>query len=156
RVAEVRKTIERRAASEAKRILRSGEDRRLRDMRKIVLNSISGIPTKIDNIVDGGPILSSGQEVGERGVVVSHQTRLGQVGISRPRRNGNGEIVRVNGQVVWDDDNDAIQGVVLMRKNEETLPALRGVKEKLTELNDSLGKLLPGAQLVPHFDLTFL
>src|SRR5262249_28276676 len=77
--------------------------------------------------------------------------------VSRPRRNAQGqEMHDADGNVIWDDDNDKIQGIVLMRKGEETLPALTGVKSKLEELNGSLGQLLPGTQLVPHFDLTYL
>src|SRR5207245_8247736 len=37
----------------------------------------------------------------------------------------------------------------------ETLPALQGVNEKMDELNHP-GRLLPGVQLHPHFDLTGL
>jgi cobalt-zinc-cadmium resistance protein CzcA len=153
----IRDIVGRRSGEKSSFVLRAEEERRLRDIRTVVLASVNNVPFKVDNMVDGGPILSGGQDISREGVVVGHQTRLGQVGISRPARDGAGNIMRdKDGNVVWSDEDDKIQGIVLMRKNEETLPALDGVKSKLDELNGSLGKLLPGTSLVPHFDLTFL
>ena len=48
-----------------------------------------------------------------------------------------------------------MQCIVLLRKGEETLPALKDVKEKVEELNDpASGRMLPGtrdrALLRPH------
>ena len=55
------------------------------------------------------------------------------------------------------DEEDKVQGIVLMRKAEATLLALNKVKEKVDELNDEhSGRLLPGVKIEPHFDLTGL
>ena len=61
-------------------------------------------------------------------VIVSHQPRFGVVG-----RN---------------DENDVIEGIVLMRKGEKSLPTAEAVQEKIDELNH--GSLLPpGMKIVP-------
>ena len=46
------------------------------------------------------------------------------------------------------DDDDKVQCIVLLRKGEETLPALKDVKAKVEELNDpSSGRMLPGVKI---------
>jgi cobalt-zinc-cadmium resistance protein CzcA len=51
--------------------------------------------------------------------------------------------------------DDVVQGIVLLRKGEKSLPSLKLVKDKIDELNRS-GKLLPGVQIVPYYDRTSL
>src|SRR5439155_9244294 len=48
------------------------------------------------------------------------------------------------------------QGIVLLRKNEDSLPALRDVEAKVKELNESPGQLLPGVRIEPYYDRTDL
>ena len=61
-------------------------------------------------------------------VVIGYQPRLGVVG--------------------RDDENDVVEGIVLMRKYEKSLPTSIKVQEKIDELNK--GKLLPkGMRLIP-------
>jgi len=55
----------------------------------------------------------------------------------------------------WDDDDERIQAIVLLRKGEESLPALRDLKAKIEELNQP-GHLLPGVQIEPYYDRTDL
>ena len=58
------------------------------------------------------------------------------------------------GLVGVDHDDDAIEGIVLLQRGEQSLPALRQLKEKLKELN---GGLLPrGMKLVTLYDRTDL
>jgi cobalt-zinc-cadmium resistance protein CzcA len=134
--------------------LRAAEEGRLGEIRDIVIASINNVPIRVEDVVEGGPIRSPGEENGRHGVAIGHQTRLGKVSLSRPRTDKHGQIVLdKDGKVVWDDEEDKVMGIVLMRKNEETLPAVRGVKEKLKELNENKGRLLPGVQLVPCFDV---
>ncbi len=46
-----------------------------------------------------------------------------------------------------------MQCVVLLRKDEDTLPALKDVEAKVAYLNDSdSGRLLPGCQIQPYYD----
>src|SRR5262249_13695406 len=132
---EIKQIVGRRSAERAALALRGEEDRRLREIRHVVLNSVNNVPFKVDNVVEGGPILTSGDRRAEEGVVIGQQTRLGQVGISRPERDAQGNVLKDgNGNVYWIDEDDKVQGIVLMRKNQETLPALKGVKDKLDEL----------------------
>ena len=145
------------AAEKAAIVLRTEEERRIQEIRQIVIASVNNVPVRVEHVVDGGPLRSQGEELGQRGVVVGYQTRLGQVSLTHPRTNARGEVVHdKEGNVIWDNEDEKVMGVILMRKGEETLPALEGVHVRLRELNDRLGRLLPGVQLVPHFDLTGL
>ena len=55
------------------------------------------------------------------------------------------------------DEPDKVESIILMRKNAETLPALKDVKAKVAELNapDS-GRLLPGVHIETYYDRTDL
>ncbi len=55
----------------------------------------------------------------------------------------------------WSDEDDAVQGVVLLRKGQESMPALRDVMAKIDELNKP-GHLLPGVKIVPYYNRTTL
>jgi cobalt-zinc-cadmium resistance protein CzcA len=137
--------------------LRGEEERRLREMRQVVIASVNNVPIRIEDVVDGGPGRSPGQELSKEGVVVGNQPRLGKVAISRPRRDIQGRVrTDADGNILLASEEDKVQGIVVMRKNEQTLPALHGAKAKLAELNDNPGRLLPGVQLKTHFDLTGL
>jgi cobalt-zinc-cadmium resistance protein CzcA len=51
----------------------------------------------------------------------------------------------------WRREDEKVQCIVLMRKDEQSLPALEGVKAKFDELNKP-GRLLPGVTLEPYYD----
>ncbi len=51
----------------------------------------------------------------------------------------------------WRREDEKVQCIVLMRKDEQSLPALEGVKAKFEELNKP-GRLLPGVTLEPYYD----
>jgi len=148
----------RKAAERAAAYLRQEDDRRLQEIREIVIATVNNTPVRVEDIVDGGPLASSGEPLGERGVVVGHQVRLGRVGASTPRRDEHGHIVKdASGQTVWDDEDEKVMGIVLMRKYEDSLPAVTAVKAKLDEYNAKPGHLLPGVQIDElHFDLSTL
>jgi cobalt-zinc-cadmium resistance protein CzcA len=55
----------------------------------------------------------------------------------------------------WIDEDDVVQGIVLLRKGQESLPALRDVFAKIDELNKP-GKLPPGMKIVPYYNRTDL
>ncbi len=58
------------------------------------------------------------------------------------------------GIVGQDKDDDVVTGIVIMRKGENPSVVLKGVKEKIAELN---AKGLPkGVQIVPYYDRTWL
>jgi cobalt-zinc-cadmium resistance protein CzcA len=55
------------------------------------------------------------------------------------------------GQVGKDDDDDVVQGIVLMRYGGETAPTLAGILKKVDEIRQY--KLLPpGMEIVPYYD----
>ena len=109
------------------------------------------LPILVEDVVEGGRI-SPGEILGDRGVVVSHQTRLGQIGYWKPDRErpaGSAESLLEAGH----DEPDKVQCIVLLRKNEDTLPALKDVKKKVEELNaPESGRMLPGVQIEPYYD----
>ncbi len=102
-----------------------------------------------------------GEQPGERGVVVGNQTRLGKIIMGRPeqveRNDGVYRVLDAKGNLVWRNDPDVVQCIVLLRKGEESLPALKDVEKKVAELNDpESGKLLPGVFIEPYYDRTDL
>src|SRR5262249_52061573 len=118
----------------AARYLREQEQLRVNEVREVVVTSVNNVPVRVRDLVGGGP----GEEgaFSDEGVFVGHQPRLGKVSISRPQLNARGEEVRgPDGTPVWDDEEDKVMGVVLMRKGEATLLTLRAVKDQVDELN---------------------
>jgi cobalt-zinc-cadmium resistance protein CzcA len=128
--------------------MRQEEQERLRDIRQIVIASVNGVPVRIEDIVEGGPVYAS-EDQGREGVVVTYQTRLGKVGISR-------RAAGADGKVGWRDEPDIVQGIVLLRKGEDTVPAIEGAKAVLRDDVEKPGSLLPGMTLPLHFDLAKL
>src|SRR5579875_1629732 len=68
-------------------------------------------------------------------VTVGHEPRLGIVG--------------------YGNDNDIVQGIVLMRHGGKTLPTLRRVEAEVRKINTT-GILPPGIKLVPFYDRSHL
>jgi cobalt-zinc-cadmium resistance protein CzcA len=136
--------------------LREQEAKRIRQIRQIVLASTDNVPIRVGDVVEGGP-LGPGDSAGARGVVVAFRNRLGRVLISKPKVDLDGAELRdPQGRRAWSDEDDVVQGIVLLRKGEESLPALRDVMGVLAELNDVPGRLLPGVKIVPYYDRTHL
>lgn len=141
----------------AAKILRSEDERRIRSIRGTVVTTYNNVPIRVEDLVEGGPLLNS-IEIGQKGVVVSNQTRLGKVSLSTPKKDANKlDITREDGSVVWQDEDEKVQCIVLLRKGEDSLPALKAVKDKVAELNDpKTGTTLPGVKLEPYYDRTEL
>lgn len=96
-----------------------------------LMRSMDDIRNTVLTQTNGAPVV-----VSDIGVVsVGHQPRLG-----------------VSGQ---DDDDDVVQGIVLMRRGAETLPTLKLVEAAVAKMNDG-GVLPPGVQLVSYYDRTDL
>ncbi len=93
---------------------------------------------------------------GEQGVVVSNQTRLGRIGYY------SADLERPSGSAlsladVGHDEDDKVTCIVLLRKGEDTLPALKDVEAKVKQLNDpATGRMLPGTEIEPYYDRTDL
>jgi heavy metal efflux system protein len=137
--------------------LRGEDDRRLQQIRNTVVTSLNNMPIRVEDLVDGGPLRYL-QEIGMKGVVVGNQTRLGRVSLSRPLRDGRGRIMKdKDGKVLWNDEEEKVQCIVLLRKGEDSLPALKDVQKKVAELNDpATGIILPGVKIEPYYDRTDL
>ncbi len=141
--------------SAAAATLRAEELRRIREIRGLVIASVNNQPIRVEDVVEGGR-LSPDELPGQRGVVVSFQTRLGRIGYWK------GDHERPSGSPlsiadVGHDEDDRVTCIVLLRKGEETLPALTDVKKKVAELNDpASGRMLPGTEIEPYYDRTEL
>ena len=148
---------------EAARLLRSEEARRCRELRQVVVKSVNNVPVRVDELVDGGPVLNADgtSKVGDdvllkRGVVVGYMTRLGLAAVSTRKIGPHGEpVVDHQGKPIWEDSPDVVQGIVVLYKGEESLPALKRVFAKIDEIHRN-GKLLPGVKIVPYYDRTDL
>jgi cobalt-zinc-cadmium resistance protein CzcA len=136
-------------------ILRAEELRRIREIRSLVIASVNNQPIRVEDVVEGGRLLP-GQLPGERGVVVGYQTRLGRVGYySADYERAPGSALTLAD--VGHDEDDKVQCIVLLRKGEDTTPALRDVKKKFNELNDpEYGRKLPGTEMEVYYDRTDL
>ena len=135
--------------------LRAEEVRRIREIRGLVITSVNNQPIRVEDVVEGGR-LSTGELPGERGVVVSHLTRLGRVGYysaHEERPSGSEKSLADVGH----DEDDKVTCIVLLRKGEETLPALKDVKAKVAQMNDpDTGRMLPGTEIETYYDRTDL
>lgn len=95
------------------------ESDKLDDIRDVVLKSTDGVPITVRQVAK---------------VIVGNRPRLGEVG-------------RLLGDSRTRDENDVVEGIVLMRKYEKSLPTAEAVAEKMKEINE--GQLLPkGMKLV--------
>ena len=94
------------------------------DIARTVIKTQNGTPLRVSDIatVTQGP-----------------KIRLGQIGKA---------IHRADGKII--DNDDVVEGIVLLRKGAESEPTLEAIHEKVDELN---GRLLPaGVKIVPFLD----
>ena len=94
------------------------------DVAAIAVDTRNGTPIRIGDLGN---------------VVIGNQLRLGQVG----KTTGGGE-----------DEDDVVQGIVLLRKGENALAVLERIRAKVDEINRH--DLPQGVQLIPHYDRTEL
>jgi cobalt-zinc-cadmium resistance protein CzcA len=141
---------------EAADYLRGEDERRVAEIRQIAITSINNVPIRVEDVVEGGP-LHYACEIGHRGVTAGYQSRLGRVLATIPKKDEQGrEFHDAQGNVVWVHEPEKIQGIVLLRKGEESLPALHDIEIKVKELNEQAGRLLPGVTVEPYYDRTDL
>jgi len=50
------------------------------------------------------------------------------------------------------DEPEKVQGIVLLRKGEYSLPALHDLEHKIKKLNESSARMLPGMKIEPYYD----
>lgn len=123
--------------------LRAEEQKRLGEIRDLVIASVNNVPICIGDIVEGGRLRAG--EVSTKGAVVGHQPRAERVGISRPLRDGRGERV-------WEDHDDCVQGVILVRRGEDAGPAFQDIRTHIEQLGKPEA-LLPGVRLKPYLEV---
>jgi Cu/Ag efflux pump CusA len=115
--------------------LRVEEGRRLKEIRALVLATVNNVPVLVEDVVEGGR-LQPGDEPGKQGVVVAAgEPRAGWVGCTGPGAAA---------------DEDAVQGAVLLRPDEDAGRWRRDVEAKIRELNGSPDSLLPGVRIEPY------
>jgi len=142
--------------TEAAAYIRSEERRRVRQIRQIVVTATNNVPIRVEHVVKGGPVRPEEDDL-TAGVIVGYQTRQGQIGINRPLIDKDGEeLVDQNGQRIMLDEDDKVQGIILLRKGEKSIPILQAVHEKINELNHDPGRLLPGVFLEPYYNRSTL
>jgi cobalt-zinc-cadmium resistance protein CzcA len=95
------------------------------------IRSMNDIGHTMLTVRDGSPVLVS--DVAK--VTVGHEPRLGVAG--------------------HDDDDDIVQGIVLMRRGAETMPTLRAVEREVDRINDS-DLLPPGVRIQRIYDRSVL
>jgi cobalt-zinc-cadmium resistance protein CzcA len=95
------------------------------------IRTMSDIAHTMIAVHDGTPVLVSDVAT----ITVGHLPRLGVAG--------------------HDDDDDIVQGIVLMRRGAETLPTLRAVEKEVEHINGS-DLLPPGVRILRVYDRRFL
>ncbi len=100
--------------------------------------------------IRGIGLLRSAEEIGQVVVATRHATPILVRDVAQVKI---GAVPRL-GTVGQDNDNDVVTGIVVMRKGENPSVVLKGVKEKISELN-SRG-LPQGVQIVPFYDRAWL
>jgi cobalt-zinc-cadmium resistance protein CzcA len=94
------------------------------DIEQTVLKAQNGTPLRVADIAE---------------VAQGPRIRLGQIGKT---------IHRADGKLL--DNDDVVEGIVLLRKGAESDSTLSGIETKVNELNHGL--LPPGVEIVPHLD----
>lgn len=100
--------------------------------------------------IRGIGLLRSAEEIGQIVVATRNTTPVLVRDVARVQI---GAVPRL-GTVGQDLDNDVVTGIVVMRKGENPSVVLKGVKEKIEEINAR--SLPPGVQVVPFYDRTWL
>ena len=127
--------------------IRFEEGRRLKEIRQIVLTSNNNVDILLEDIVEGGRLQPGQDPRYQPGVVVGHQTRLGRSALTVTGVGPDGSPIEAR------EEGDKVECVILMRKGEDTLPALKDVKERFNVINDpTTGRMPPGIQMETYYD----
>jgi cobalt-zinc-cadmium resistance protein CzcA len=130
--------------------------RNVKDIEETVLKTQSGTALRVRDIatVVQGPKIRLGQ-IGKAcrfgALPASEPVSSWSVNnpcIDHPDKQGGQVIHREDGRIV--DDNDVVEGIVLMQKGEDSQFTLEGIHKKVDELNN---RILPhGVKIVPFLD----
>lgn len=149
--------------------LRDEEKKRVKALRDTVITSVNNVPIRVEDVVEGGPLRYI-DDLGKQGVVVTNKPRMGRISISYPAvdeaEKGDPTTLspddekaiadETTSKTRWLDDEERVQGIILLRKGEASLPALKDVKEEIAAINEGSGDLLPGVKVEPYYDRTEL
>ena len=105
----------------ARNHLRTEEQRRTREIRDIGLASTNNVSVHVGDVVEGGRD-SPDYGLGNKGVVVGNQTRLGKVTLDRPQKDAEGREIRRNGQRVWESTKTSCRGSFCCAKASTRFP----------------------------------
>jgi len=100
--------------------------------------------------IRGIGLLRSSEEIGQVVVATRNNTPILVRDVAQVKI---GAVPRL-GTVGQDDDNDVVTGIVVMRKGENPSVVLKGVKERIKELNTR--GLPPGVEIAPYYDRAWL
>jgi Cu/Ag efflux pump CusA len=114
--------------------LRQEENRRLREIRNLVIAHVNNTAVLVEDVIEGGR-QAAGERTGEHGVVVGGRPQ-GTAFLSRPH----------DADADWWDEA-RVEGVVFLRRGEDAQAALRDIRAKVDDLNS--GGLLPGVRIEP-------
>jgi cobalt-zinc-cadmium resistance protein CzcA len=108
------------------------------DIEQVVLKTSNGTPIHVSDIAH---------------VVQGPKIRLGQIGKTCKPENGtcgkgDKAILRDDGKLV--DDNDVVEGIVLLQKGDNSDTTLAAIHAEVEQLNDHI--LPPGVKIVPFLD----
>src|SRR5262249_19092465 len=98
--------------------------RNVGDIQSTVVKAQNGAPLRISDLAT---------------VIQGPKIRLGRLGKA---------IHRADGHII--DNDDVVEGIVLLRKGAESDATLDAIHEKVKELNEHI--LPPGVKIVPHLD----
>ncbi len=105
------------------------EIQKLQDLQDIVITSNNDVPIKVGEIAK---------------IIIGNRPRQGKVG-----RQTKDEIVH-GVRLAGKDDDDVVEGIVLMRKYEKSVPTAKGVEKKLREIQES--GILPKGMTIRVFN----
>ena len=105
-------------------------------------------------VVRGLGLVQSLDDVGEIPVTSRGGTPIRIRDVARVDTGPRIRLGRVGKTVGQNDQDDVVQGIVLLRKGENALEVLKSVRAKVQEINRTA--LPPGVKIVPHYDRTDL
>jgi cobalt-zinc-cadmium resistance protein CzcA len=110
------------------------EAEKLDDIRDVVIATNNGVPIYVRQVAE---------------VVIDHRPRLGKVGRLLKEDDGH-PILDESGKAIMRDEDDVIEGIVLMRKYEKSLEVSNEVGKRMKEIQDS--GLLPKGMTLRVFN----
>ena len=116
--------------------LRAEEQRRIRDLRSLVITSVNNQPVRVEDVVEGGRASTGDIGPARRRRQPSDALRPHRLLEGRTRTARRARRRAHRGSQVGHDEPDVVECIVLLRKNEADSALLKDVIAKVAELND--------------------